>query len=377
MTRDEIKTLGFEELEKRALEIAEELANDETPKETVEERNDELNAIEERKLELNKEVEERKKAVEDVLEGKGKEIEPIIEERKTMNNKEVRNTKEYIEAYANYIKTGDDTECRAILTENVDGGILPVPEIAENTIRQAWENDEVFSRVTKTFVKGNLRIGFEVSATDAGIHVEGSGKTVDEEQIVLGIVRMVPQTIKKWITFSTEAAAMGAEDFLRYIYDELTYKIIQKAADEVVKAIQDAPAESTEEAVGVAKIEGEVTPQNILNAIAALGDNARNNVFLANGTTIAAVRAAALEANFAFDPFFGLTVIKKDGVEGAIIGDLGGVQANLPEGDGVKFVYDEFSLAEEDMIKLVGRLYAAIAVTGPKMLAVIGSSESE
>ncbi len=375
MTREEIKTLGFEELENRATEIAAETA--EADAETIEKLNDELEAIEERKLELNKEVEERKKAVEDVLEGKGKEIEPIIEERKTMNNKEVRNTKEYIEAYANYIKTGDDTECRAILTENVEGGILPVPEIAENTVRQAWENDEVFSRVTKTFVKGNLRIGFEVSATDAGIHVEGSGKSVEEEQIVLGIVRMVPQTIKKWITFSTEAAAMGAEDFLRYIYDELTYKIIQKAADEVVKAIQDAPAESTEEAVGVAKIEGEVTPQNILNAIAALGDNARNNVFLANGTTIAAVRAAALEANFAFDPFFGLTVIKKDGVEGAIIGDLGGVQANLPEGDGVKFVYDEFSLAEEDMIKLVRRLYAAIAVTGPKMLAVIGSSESE
>ena len=62
-----------------------------------------------------------------------------------MTNKEVRNTKEYIEAYANYIKTGDDTECRTILTENVEDGILPVPEIAENTVRTAWENDEVFS----------------------------------------------------------------------------------------------------------------------------------------------------------------------------------------------------------------------------------------
>lgn len=378
MTRDEIKTLGFEELEKRALEIAEELANDETPKETVEERNDELNAIEERKLELNKEVEERKKAVEDVLEGKGKEIEPIIEETRTMTNKEVRNTTEYLEAFANYIKTGDDTECRAILTENVEGGILPVPEIAERTIRQAWENDEVFARVTKTFVKGNLRIGFELSATDAEIHVEGSGKSVSEEELTLGIVRMVPQTIKKWITFSTEAAAMGAEDFIRYIYDELTYKIIQKAADEVIKAIQDAPADSTADAVGVAKVEGEVTPANILAAMALLGDNARNNVIVASGATIAAVQTAALEGNFAYDPFFGLTVIKKDGVEGAIIGDLGGVQANLPEGDGVRFVYDEFSLAEEDMIKLVGRLYAAIAVVGPKMLVTIGSgSQSE
>ena len=370
MTREEIMTLGFEELETRASEIAAETA--EADAETIEKLNNELEAIEERKLGLNREVEERKQTIEEVLEGKGTEIEPIIEERKVMTNKEVRNTKEYVEAYANYIKTGDDTECRAILTENVEGGILPVPEIAESTVRQAWENDEVFSRVTKTFVRGNLRIGFEVSATDAGIHVEGSGKSVEEEEIILGIVRMVPQTIKKWITFSTEAAAMGAEDFIRYIYDELTYKIIQKAADEVIKAIQDAPAESTTEAVGVAKVEGDVTAENILAAIALLGDNARNNVLVANGTTIAAVRAEALKANFAFDPFFGLTVIKKDGVEGAIVGDLAGVQANLPEGDGVKFVYDELSLAEEDMIKLVGRLYAAIAVVGPKMLAVIG-----
>ena len=376
MTRDEIMELGFEEIEQRAAEIATETA--EADAEAIEQLNDELNAIEERKLELNKEVEERKQVIEEVLEGKGEEIEPVIEERKVMTNKEVRNTKEYIEAYANYIKTGDDTECRTILTENVEDGILPVPEIAENTVRTAWENDEVFSRVTKTFVRGNLRIGFELSATDAEIHVEGSGKSVSEEELTLGIVRMVPQTIKKWITFSTEAAAMGAEDFIRYIYDELTYKIIQKAADEVIKAIQDAPATSTSEAVGVAKVEGDVTPTNILAAMALLGDNARNNVIVASGATIAAVQTAALEGNFAYDPFFGLTVIKKDGVEGAIIGDLGGVQANLPEGDGVKFVYDEFSLAEEDLIKLVGRLYAAIAVVGPKMLVTIGGgSQSE
>lgn len=376
MKREEILTLGFEDLESRALEIAEEskTAEDE---ETVEALNEELEAIEERKLQLNEELEERAKKIEEIQNGAGAIIEKTERNAETMTNLEVRNSKQYIEAYADYIKTGKDEEVRKLLTENVEDGIIPVPELVENTIRTAWENDRVFSRVTKTFVRGNLRVGFEVSATDAEIHVEGT-EHPKEEEIVLGIVKMVPSTIKKWITFSTEVAAMGAEDFLRYIYDELTYKIIQKAADEVIRVIQEAPAESTTEAVGVAQIAGNVTAENILLAIAALGDQARDKVIVASGATLAAVRTAALSASYAYDPFFGLEVIQKDGVDGAIIGDLGGVQANLPEGESVKFVYDELSLAEDDLIKLVGRLYAAIAVVGPKMLAVItGGDASE
>ena len=287
------------------------------------------------------------------------------------NIKEYRNSAEYIDAFAEYVKTGNADECRALLTENVENGVVPVPELVEGRIRQAWENDEVFSRVTKTFVRGNLKVGFEVSATDAEIHVEGSGKSVDEETLVLGIVSLVPETIKKWITFSTEVMAMGSEEFLAYIYDELTYKIVQKAADIVIAKIMDAPATSTDKKVGVAQIEGDVSAETIIDAIAALGNNARDNVLIASGSTIAAVKKAALSASYAYDPFAGLTVIQRDGVTGGIVGDLGGVQANLPEGEAVRFVFDELSLAEEDLIKLVGRLYAAIEVVGPKMFCNI------
>lgn len=294
-----------------------------------------------------------------------------------MNNMEIRNSHEYIEAYRKYILTGKDAECRAMLTENVDGGMVPVPELVESRVRQAWERDEIFSRVAKTYVRGNLKVGFEISATSAVVHTEGADAP-QEETLVLGIVNMVPANIKKWITVSDEVLALGAEDFLAYIYDELTYKIIQKAADLVVDAITNAPAESTSEAVGVAQIETAVDVNAIIDAIAALGDNARNNVLIASGTTLAAMRKTALQANFAYDPFQGLTVIQKDGITGAIVGDLAGVQANLPEGDAVTFKFDDLSLAEKDMVKIVGRLYAAIAVVGPKMFAYItGSPASE
>ena len=365
MTREEIMELGFEEIEKRAAEIAAETA--EADAEKIEALDDELKAIEERKLELNKEVEERKVAIDAVLKGEGKEIEVKTEER-TMTNKEIRNSHEYVEAFAKYIKTGKDAECRALLTENVDGGVVPVPEMVENRVRQAWENDEIFSRVNKTYVRGNLKVGFEISATDAEVHKEGANAP-KEETLVLGI--------KKWITVSDEVLALGAEDFLAYIYDELTYKIIQKAADLAIAAVTNAPAESSATKVGVAQIKGEVSASTIIDAIAALGDSARDLVFIASGTTIADVRKAALNASFAYDPFQGLTVIKKDGVTGAIVGDLSGIQANLPEGDAVTFKFDDLSLAEKDMVKIVGRLYAAIALVGPKMFAVIGGTASD
>lgn len=374
MTREEINVLDFEGLETRAAEIATETA--EADKEMLDTLNEELDMIEERRKALEVEVETRKKAAEAVIDGAGKEIE-TREESKVMTNKEIRNSQEYIAAYAKYVKTGKDAECRALLTEAVEDGVVPVPEFVENTILTAWENDEIFARVSKTFAPGNDKQGFEVSATDAAWHTEG-GDAPAEEELVLGIVDLVPDYIKKWISVSDKALAVGPQALLQYLYDELEYKIVQMAADTAVAKILAAPATSTTSAVGVAQIAGDVEAATILQAIGALGQNARDRVFIASGTTIAAVRTAALQANYAFDPFFGLTVIQNDTVtDGAIVGDLAGVRANLPEGGSVRFIFDELSLAESDLVKIVGKMLAAIEVVGPKMFAVItGESES-
>lgn len=385
MTIEEIRELGFEELEKRSLEIAEETATADS--EMLETLNAELDAIEERRNALNIEIETRKAAAEKVANGNGKEIETRKEE--IMTNLEVRNTPEYIEAFARYIKTGKDAECRSLLTENVSGTV-PVPELVEGTVRQAWENDEIFSRVRKTFIKGNLKVGFEVSSSEAAIHTEGADAP-DEESLVLGIVSLVPATIKKWISVSTEVAAMGAEEFLRYIYDELTYRIIQKAADEVVSAITSAHADYTDNdytEVAVPQVEGDASTASIVEAEGLLGGQARDLVVICNRATAAAIKGAALTANYGFDPFDGATVLYTEALDSyadadadeafMIVGDLAGVQANLPEGASVKFIYDEFTQAPADLIRIIGRLYAGIGVTGPGMFVNVvkgGASE--
>ena len=375
MTIEEIKDLGFEELEKRSAEIAEETK--EASSDRLEELNAELDAIEERKNALNIEVEETRKKAAEVANGCGE----TIEERKenTMTIKEVRNSKEYIDAYAKYVKTGKDAECRSLLTENADElstyPVVPVPEFVENRIRQAWENDKIFSRVAKTFVAGNLKVGFELSSTGASVHEEGADAP-DEETLILGIVTMVPQMLKKWVTVSDEVLALGSQDFLTYIYDEIANKIVQLAADTVIAKIQAAPTTATATKVAVPMIPGPVSAEAILDAIAQLGDGAQNLVLIASGQTIADMKKAALQANYDFDPFAGLEVIQKAGVDGAIVGDLAGVQANLPEGDGVKFKFDDLSLAEQDLVKIVGRLYAAIEVVGPGMLCNINDDST-
>ena len=370
MTIEEIKNLGFDELEKRAAEIAKETS--EADSEKIDELNAELDAIEERKKVLNIEAEETRKKADEVANGNGE----IIEERKenTMTIKEVRNSKEYIDAYAKYIRTGKDAECRSLLTENADAAttypVVPVPEMVESRIKQAWDNDKIFSRVTKTFVAGNLKVGFELSSTGASVHAEG-GDDIDEETLMLGIVNLVPQMLKKWITVSDEVLALGSEEFLAYIYDEIANKIVELAADTVIAKIQAAPTTATSSAVAVAEVAGPVSASTILDAIAELGDGAQNPVFIASGQTIADVKKAALSAGYAYDPFAGLEVIQKANIDGAIVGDLSGVQANMPEGDGVKFKFDDLSLAEKDLVKIVGRLYAAIEVVGPKMFCNI------
>ena len=116
---------------------------------------------------------------------------------------EVRNTNEYLDAYATYIKTGEDKECRALLSEN-GGGTVAVPAIVSDIVKTAWDKEGIMSLVKKSFIAGNLKVGFEISAEGAVIHAEGTSAP-KEEDLVLGTASLVPESIKKWITISDEA----------------------------------------------------------------------------------------------------------------------------------------------------------------------------
>ena len=314
--------------------------------------------------------------------------ETFEEERKTMTDMEVRKSAAYVDAFANYIKSNDDTECRSLLTENGSGSV-PVPELVDEIVRTAWEKDDITRLVKKTFIKGNLKVGFEYSATGAAVHTEGANAP-DAETLVLGVTELVPVSIKKWITISDEAMDLTGEAFLRYIYDELTYQIAKKAADELIADILACDTVSTTSGsthlCGVPAVATTAVSLGLVaSAIGNLSDEASNPVVVMNKQTWAAFKAVQYAGNYAIDPFEGLPVAFSSKLKSfsaattgeafAIVGDFGvGAQMNFPNGQEITFKYDDLSLAEADLVKIVGREYVAHDVVAPKAFVRINKA---
>lgn len=373
MTIEEIRELTAEQVEARLSEIQTEIDAEGADLEAL---NAEIDACKERRESLIKAEEERKVLADKIATDREKvEIKEQREDEKIMSNVEMRNTPEYIDAYANYIKTGDDSECRALLTE-LASGTVAVPSLVEEIVRTAWQKEGIMSRVRKSYLKGILKVGFEKSADPAYIHTEGAAADT-EEALVLGTVSITPASIKKWITISDEVLDMKSEAFLRYIYDELAYQIAKKAADTLVGQIKSAGTTSGATAVGVPVVAvTTVAMDTVAKAIALLSDEATDPVIIMNKQTYPVFKAVQYGANYAADPFEGMEVIFNStlstfaaattGVPYAIVGDLGrGALANYPAGDEITFKFDDLSLAEKDLVKIVGREYVGLGIVGP------------
>ena len=363
----DIKVMTAEELLERRSEIGQEIESPEA----------DLNALEEEARAINAELEARKaeaakkqEIMKTVAEGAGETIK-TFEEEKTMTNEEIRSSKEYLDAYVTYLKTEEDEECRALLTENVASGTVPVPKYVEDRIRTAWDRVELMGLVRKTYIKGNLNVGFELSADPAYEHTEGSAANT-EEALTFGLVDLTAKSIKKWIKISDEAIDLKGEAFIDYIYDELTYQIAKKAQSILIGKITALTASATTEAVGVGIVKGTPSLGVIAEAIGKLSDEAENPVVVLNKQTWAQFKAAQYAGNFNVDPFEGcrvfydntLPVYTTTGTANtgwAVVGDFGrGAQANFPAGDDITIKYDDKSLAESDLVKIVGREYVGL-----------------
>jgi len=366
----EIKEMTIEQIEERKTAIVAELDTEGA----------DLDALESEMRSLNEELESRKAEEAQKAEIRnavasgsvGEVVKTVIveEKREMKTNEEIRASKEYIDAFARYIVSENDAECRSLLTTQASGSV-PVPSFVDDIIRTAWEKDDILARVKKTNIKGNLKVAFELSADPAYVHTEGTTAPT-EESLALGIVEMIPRNIKKWITISDEAIAMGGEALVRYIYDELTHQIVKKLADLVVNDIKSASTATTS-AAGAAAVTVAPSVTAIAKAFANLSDEATDPVIIMNKLTYANFVAAQAAGNFAFDPFMGLPVLFNNSLSAydaasanavyAMVGDLKGVQVNYPEGEGIVIKYDDITQAEDDMVKIVGRQYVAHALT--------------
>lgn len=387
----EIKEMSIEEVESRTSALASEVEGADESR--MAEIKAELDALEERKAEIKRMAAEAKETREMVADDKVavEQIKEVVTEERTMTNKEIINSVEYRDAFKKYILSGKDDECRKLLTENVATGNVPVPEMVYDIVKNAWDKEGIMSLVKKTYIKGNLKVGFEVSADGAVVHTEGADAPT-EEKLALGVVNLVPASIKKWITISDEVVDMDSGSFIQYVYDELTYQIAKKAADELIAKIEACGTVSTNTPsvnVAVPKVEvSAITLGTIASALAALSDEASNPVIMMNKATWGAFKAVQAAGNYGYDPFEGLPVVFNNtitafsaattGVTFAIVGDLGeGAIANFPNGEDITIKYDDLSLAESDLVKIVGREFVALGVVGPKAFVKIAKAAAE
>jgi HK97 family phage major capsid protein len=366
--------MTVEELEARQAEIAG-MSTEEATTEEIDARAAELEAIRD---ELQARANAAAKAEAErqaVAEGAGETKEEVREEKR-MENLEMRNTPEYVNAFADYIKTGNDHECRTLLTETVSGTV-PVPAFVEDIVKTAWEKNELLSRISKTNFRGNLKVPFEKAADGAYVHTEGT-TGLTEENLEIGIVTLTPNNIKKWIRISDEVVAMGGESFVRYIYEEITYRILNKLVSELVAKVVAAEVTNGATSIGVPVLKQAPGVMTIADATSKLSEDARDLCIVINRLSEQSFNAAFAQANFAIDPYAGLpriytsalgaySTLSENGVYG-FVGDLSALQANYPEGEGIVIKWDDLSEAEDDLVKIVGRQYVGYGITAPGKL---------
>lgn len=373
----EIKNMTYEQTELRLAEIQEEMNAEGADLKTLRE---EVDAIEQRRAELTAIAEERNALAQQIANGQAQAsvVRKFAQEGKNMGLKEIRSSQEYAKAFLDMIKTNDDSEVRALLSDNVSGGQIPVPTFLETEIKTAWEEHQLMSLVKHSYLKGNVKIGFELTATGAAVHVEGAAAP-DEEVITIGTVELKAESIKKWITVSDEAIEGTTVDTIGYLYKELAQKIVEEAEEILVGKITSSPATSSATACGVPVLAANPALDTVVNAEALLSAQAKDLHIAMNRQTYPAFISMQLNASYAVDAFDGLKdrVVFTDKLPAfsaasaddtyMIIGDFAyGAQANFPNGDNISIKVDDLSLSEKDLVKLIGREYVGMGVVAPK-----------
>lgn len=314
----------------------------------------------------------------------------VIETRKETKPKtelEIRSSQEYIDAFARYIVSEDDKECRALLTVNAaSGGSVPVPVFVETMISTAWEKDAILSKVHKLEIPGNLQVPFEKDADDAYLHGEGT-TAVTEEDLELGIVEMKPANIKKWVRVSDEVVDLGGQKMVEYVYNELIEKVTKGLRAAVIADIAGANTSDSSSAIGIPKITEAPSLTVVANAEAELSDDAVDVYVIINRKTTKQFVAAKAAGNFAVDPYDGLGVLYMNGLPAyasasdnavyMIVGDLKGETINYPKGQGVVTKKDDLTEAAADMVRYHGRQFAAHAVTRKGMFCNVAKPAAE
>lgn len=353
--------MQMDDIQTRMSEIEKEIETDGADLEALNAEVDQLNA---RAAEIEARANSEKELRAKVAGLNVKPVEEIERKRKRKENMEIEKRAQLEDALAEYLKGRATPEQRAmLLSTNATNGTVKVSDIVDDYIWTDWDKSSILSRVRKVYVQGNYSVGYEVSATGAVEHTEGANAPT-EETLTLAYVEFVAKYFKKWIRVSDTVLALKGRAFLDYLFDEFGHQL--------AVALENAVVAEIEASTLSAKVTNPIDNTAAMAGFAALSDEATNPVVIISKTNYAAImNARATTGAKIEDPFNGMEVLFNNTVTGMLVGDLDGVVANFPEGEDFKFIVDENSLAEQDLVKIVGKILAAIHLVRPNGFAVV------
>lgn len=357
----EIREMTHADIEKRLNEIDDELKAEEITEEKVEELEKEVDDLKEREEEIKQEAEEKKEEARKALTTNN-----VIESRKENKKMETRKNEIY-DALAEVIKGKATDEQRALLSTNVEGGTINISTIVDDFVWTDWNKSEILSRVRKSYVRGNYAVSAETSATGAVLHTEGTDAPT-EEALTLTTINFIAEYYKKWIRVSDVVMALRGREFLDYLLDEFGHQLAVALENAIVSEIATSTLS--------AKVTHAIDENAVLAGFTALSDEAQNPVCIMSKATYATLRGLRSTTGQRLeDVFEGMDVLFNNTVNGILVGDLDGVIVNFPDGEDFKFIVDETTLAESDMIKIVGKILASAHLVRPNGFAVVTAGE--
>lgn len=316
--------------------------------------------------------EQRKKAIDEILNGAGTII------KRNTNRKEVKKMNDLFNKYT--VGEMTEREYRSASVTGTELGIdvtskFPIPAEIANKIERAWESNALLKGAKRSYFKGTLKVPYESSSEDAELHLENNG-AVDQEALVMGLIELSPAMFKKWVGVTDEACEIGGDFLTNYLYDEILYRINSAICGDILNQLANDAGDSETFCTAVEMASTAPTTADLITLEGAVKGEMIDPVYVMNRATYAAIKAAAIAGNYGYDPFNGFPVVIDEHMGGdngfVMFLDRAGIRVNYANGtDAIQFKVDDLSKMEYDITRFLGRLYVGDGYVRPYGAAVL------
>lgn len=318
----------------------------------------------------------------EVVEEREKEMNTVFEvEKREADN--YLDSAEYRSAWCKAVTGRGDAELNAIKEArglSTTSATL-VPTYVANKIETTWAKNRILNEVSVIYSAAKLSFPVESANSGAVFHAEGTEAPAEQTETLIDVL-LQPMTVKKWLSVTTELIDSGEIAIMDFIVDELTYNIFKKIDESIINGAL----------VSGKGVEGIINSTLVNNVSGGALDGA---TFYKGMATLVDPDAPVLIMNYTdfYSKVMGLKdttgrpifnvvngeryinefkVLLSNAVptNKAIVGDLSAFRLEM-DGRTPKFVIDEYTLATEDKVRVIGRMMTAGAVTKKNKLAVV------